>query len=191
MATGKRDAEATRLRLLSAGATEFARYGIAGARVDRIAAAAKSNRAQIYHYFDSKEGLLNAVFERLVARVLSEAPMDAHDLPGYAGLLFDGYEADPEVIRLTTWYRLERGSADDLIASIVASNKAKVDAIAEAQRDGSVSTKFSPEVVLVLVIHTAALWASLTAEYKHLTASLSTTKRREVVTSVVASITNP
>jgi hypothetical protein len=31
--------------------TEFAQYGIAGARVERIGEAADSNKAQIYHYF--------------------------------------------------------------------------------------------------------------------------------------------
>ena len=36
-----RDAQATRRRLLDAAAAEFAVHGIAGARVDRIAAAAK------------------------------------------------------------------------------------------------------------------------------------------------------
>jgi AcrR family transcriptional regulator len=48
-----RDAEATRQRLLDAAAEEFAARGIAGARVDRIAQAARSNKAQIYHYFGS------------------------------------------------------------------------------------------------------------------------------------------
>ena len=37
------DAQATRQRLLDAAAAEFAAFGFAGARVDRIAAAAKSN----------------------------------------------------------------------------------------------------------------------------------------------------
>ena len=40
-----RDAEATRRRLLDAATAEFAAYGIAGARVDRIAAEARSSAA--------------------------------------------------------------------------------------------------------------------------------------------------
>jgi AcrR family transcriptional regulator len=104
------DAEATKLRLLDAARDEFAAYGIAGARVDRIAEAALANKAQIYHYFDSKDGLFNAVFDRMVQRTLSEVPIDTGDLAEYAGKLFDGYEADPTVQRLATWHRLERGA---------------------------------------------------------------------------------
>ena len=47
----KRDAQATRQRIFDAATAEFAQYGIAGARIDRIAAAAGSNKAMIYHLF--------------------------------------------------------------------------------------------------------------------------------------------
>ena len=59
------DAEATRRRLIEAATSEFAEYGIAGARVDRIAADARSNKAQIYRYFKNKEGLFDAVMTEL------------------------------------------------------------------------------------------------------------------------------
>jgi AcrR family transcriptional regulator len=39
-----------------------AEYGIAGARVDRIAAAAKTNKQMIYAYFGNKDDLLDAAF---------------------------------------------------------------------------------------------------------------------------------
>ena len=66
------DAQATQRRLLEAAAQEFAARGIAGARVDRIAEAARSNKAQIYHYFGSKDELFDAVFNSLVADTLHE-----------------------------------------------------------------------------------------------------------------------
>ena len=56
-----RDAQATRRRLLDAACAEFAQYGMAGARVERIAEAAGSNKAQIYHYFGGKAQLFDAV----------------------------------------------------------------------------------------------------------------------------------
>jgi AcrR family transcriptional regulator len=34
-------------------------------RVDRIADAARSNKAQIYHYFGSKDSLFDAVFDAM------------------------------------------------------------------------------------------------------------------------------
>jgi len=45
---------ATKGRLLAAGHEEFAAHGIAGARIDRIEAAAKANRSLIYSYFGNK-----------------------------------------------------------------------------------------------------------------------------------------
>ncbi len=59
-------ADATRQRLLDAALEEFAEYGIAGAEVDRIAAVAGTNKAQIYHYFGSKDQLFDAVFTGIV-----------------------------------------------------------------------------------------------------------------------------
>ena len=61
MATATRDAEATKARLLAAATAEFAAYGVAGARVDRIAGAAQANKQLIYAYFGSKDDLFDAV----------------------------------------------------------------------------------------------------------------------------------
>ena len=44
------DAQATRGHLIAAAIEEFSARGLAGGRVDRIAAAAHANKAQIYHY---------------------------------------------------------------------------------------------------------------------------------------------
>ena len=64
VATGRRrDAEATRARILAAAKTEFARLGLAGARVDEIAVKANANKRMIYHYFGGKEDLFSAVLE--------------------------------------------------------------------------------------------------------------------------------
>ena len=85
----QRDAEATKKRLLEAGRAEFAAHGLMGARVDRIAAAAQSNKAQIYNYFESKAGLFDAVWEDLVCQIVDAMPLDVNDLPGVAVTLSD------------------------------------------------------------------------------------------------------
>jgi AcrR family transcriptional regulator len=59
----KRDAEATRARILRAATVEFARYGFGGARGDRIARRARSSERMVYYYYRSKEGLFRAVLE--------------------------------------------------------------------------------------------------------------------------------
>jgi TetR/AcrR family transcriptional regulator len=53
----------TRAAILAAAGRVFAKSGIAGARVDAIAAAARVNKALLYYYFKSKEGLYEAVVE--------------------------------------------------------------------------------------------------------------------------------
>jgi AcrR family transcriptional regulator len=183
-----RDAEATRQRLLDAAAEEFAARGIAGARVDRIAHLARSNKAQIYHYFGSKEGLFDAVFDRIVEATVNETPIDPTDLPEYAGRLFDRYQQHPEIQRLATWYRLERADGDHPIEAIVASNAAKVKAIADAQEAGVLTTRFEPAVLLGLVLTVSATWSSMTPEYSGLVKRLSVARRRQVIVDAVATL---
>jgi AcrR family transcriptional regulator len=59
-----RDPEATKARILSASKKEFAKYGLGGARVDAIAAQAKSNKRMMYHYFGNKEQLFRITLEQ-------------------------------------------------------------------------------------------------------------------------------
>jgi AcrR family transcriptional regulator len=182
------DAQATKQRLLEAAAQEFAAYGIAGGRVDRIAAAAESNKAQIYHYFGSKDGLFDAVFHELVVNTLRDVPIDVEDLAGYAGRLFDGFEAHPEIQRLATWYRLERADSDEPIAIAVKANRDKVAAIAKAQKAGKLSKHYSPADLLALISHISALWTALSPERAMSVSRSSRAHRRRVVTDAVAAI---
>jgi TetR/AcrR family transcriptional regulator len=59
----RRDPVATRKKLLSAARHEFAHSGLAGARVDEIAARAGVNKQLVYHYFGDKDALYLAVLE--------------------------------------------------------------------------------------------------------------------------------
>src|ERR1700754_3465969 len=59
----RRDPAGTRQKLLSAARREFARSGLAGARVDEIAARAGVNKQLVYHYFGDKDALYLAVLE--------------------------------------------------------------------------------------------------------------------------------
>lgn len=67
-----RDAERTRALILEAAAKEFARSGLSGARVDRIATEAGLNVRMLYYYFRSKDDLFLAVLEHAYA-VIREA----------------------------------------------------------------------------------------------------------------------
>jgi len=60
----KRNAAATRQRILDAGEREFAARGFAGARLREIAESAGVQPALIHHYFTDKHGLYRAVLDR-------------------------------------------------------------------------------------------------------------------------------
>lgn len=59
-----RDPEATKAQILDAAEEEFAKQGLNGARTEAIAKGAGVNKAMIYYYFESKEGLYKAVLQR-------------------------------------------------------------------------------------------------------------------------------
>jgi TetR/AcrR family transcriptional regulator len=61
--------EDSKQKILEAARVEFSRHGLEGARVDRIAVKSKINKAMIYYYFHSKEGLYQAVFDSIFERV--------------------------------------------------------------------------------------------------------------------------
>lgn len=78
---GKKSAHAgTALRILAAAEEHFAAEGLAGARTDEIAAAARANKAMLYYYFGDKRRLHRAVLENLFRQLragTSEAPKGA------------------------------------------------------------------------------------------------------------------
>jgi AcrR family transcriptional regulator len=158
-----RDADQTRKRLLEAASAEFAALGIAGARVDRIAGTAGCNKAMIYAYFGNKDQLFDAAFSAQVAVFLEQVPFDAAALPGYAGRLFDRYEDNPEVLRLATWYRLERPQGASLQA-VVSANRAKLEKVERAQREGALPGHYTPVELLTLVLAISQAWASTSPE---------------------------
>jgi AcrR family transcriptional regulator len=102
------DSTATKERILAAATTEFAAHGVAGARVDRIATAAKANKRAIYDYFGDKNKLFAVVLERRLAELAEAVPPSA-DLPGYSERLFEYHRAHPEALRLVMWEALEVG----------------------------------------------------------------------------------
>ena len=154
-----RDGNATRRRLLDAATAEFSRYGIAGARVDRIAAAAGANKAQIYAWYSSKDGLFDAVFAEHLALVVDLIPFDAHDLPGYAVRLYDAYLERPEIVRLAVWARLERLPTGDLLTVAADDVAAKTAAVREAQEAGVVDPGLDPHDVYAMVIGLSLTWS--------------------------------
>jgi len=70
--------QATRAKLLTAAAEEFARTGFERANVDAISLAAGYAKGTIYNYFPSKEELFLAVVEEALAQAAATAHAPAH-----------------------------------------------------------------------------------------------------------------
>lgn len=182
-----KDAARTKARLLAAAIDEFAEYGMAGARVDRIAAAAKTNKQMIYSYFGNKDRLFDAAFSSYVGGSLNRVDFDASDLPAYAGRMFDHFERDPQTLRLSTWYRLERPDGPGL-AAVAQLNRTRVQRLAEAQRAGLITDDLDPVALLVLIQSLTIAWASRTNPEFSGNRRLGRDRRRESVVTAVRRI---
>jgi TetR/AcrR family transcriptional regulator len=78
----RRNPVATRNKLLTAARREFAESGLAGARVDDIAARAGVNKQLVYHYFGDKDALYLAVLEWVYEEIRAqEKKLNLEGLP--------------------------------------------------------------------------------------------------------------
>jgi AcrR family transcriptional regulator len=152
-----RNAEATKDRILDAALAEFSAYGIAGARVDRIAEAARCNKNLIYIYFEDKETLFNTILCKHISRIHQEQPFTPDDLPAYAAKILDWVLANPDLMRLLAWSALELTPAAN--AERCAMRDKKVAALAEAQKAGQVTSAFPPDFLLIAVMSMATAWS--------------------------------
>jgi AcrR family transcriptional regulator len=110
-----RDAARTQATILAAATQEFARHGLAGARVDRIAALAKSNKRMLYYYFGGKDALFLAVLEAAYAAIRGEEQkLDLTARPPVEGMrelvafTWRHFLAHPEFISLLATENLHR-----------------------------------------------------------------------------------
>ncbi len=115
--------EETRAAILEAAIREFSREGVAGARTDAIARAARVNKALLYYYFKDKETLYGAALDQVFGG-LTTAVMEAlgRDLPprekiiAYAGAHFDYVARHPLYPRIvqSEMMRAGRGGSPHL-----------------------------------------------------------------------------
>jgi len=113
----------SRAAILQAAVREFSREGVAGARIDAIARAARVNKALLYYYFKDKEALYGEVLDQVFAG-LTVAVMEvlARPLPprkkilAYVKMHFDYIAAHPLYPRLVQaeMMRAGRGASTQL-----------------------------------------------------------------------------
>jgi AcrR family transcriptional regulator len=149
----KRDADATRSRILAAAKAEFARLGLGGARVDEIAEKAKANKRMIYHYFGNKEDLFTAVLEEAYLDIrTAEQDLQLDDLAPDKAMIrlieftWDYYLQNPEFIRLVNSANLHEGKHLRRSQKVVEASRTYVSMIQRILDRGARDGVFRPNV---------------------------------------------
>ncbi|WP_416986227.1 TetR family transcriptional regulator [Streptomyces sp. T028] len=156
--TSSTSADSTRDRIVTAARAEFARYGIAGARITRIAKAAKTSSERLYAYFRSKEELYRFIADQEIAAVAEATRLDPTDLPEYAGRVHDYFVSHPDRYRLMSWGRLEF-AGDDTDSATRETVRRKVEQLRKAQETGHLDPSWEPIDILVFLNQIAMAWA--------------------------------
>ena len=147
------DPDRTMANILQVATAEFADKGLAGARIDEIAALTSTSKRMIYYYFGSKEGLYVAVLEdayRRIRRIESElhledlAPEQA--LRTLVGFTVDYQLANPDFIRLVMNENMHRGEYITQSATIQELNIPVNHAVRDVYQRGVAAGVFRPDV---------------------------------------------
>jgi TetR/AcrR family transcriptional regulator, fatty acid metabolism regulator protein len=140
--------------ILDAAVRVFARQGFHTCRVSDIADEAGVAYGLVYHYFSSKEEILDTLFlERwdVMLAAIAEADASEHSphekLNAIAGFIVDSYRHDPDVMKViivevtraaNTFGRTHLAKIREAYAQIAA-------IVARAQSDGTFRTEITPE----------------------------------------------
>lgn len=124
-------AAATRQRILDAALAEFAANGLAGARVDEIAARAGANKRMLYAHFGGKDELWLTVLERAyAAKRAEERALDVEGLP------------PAEAMRRLVAFNLRYTAAHPEFVALL--NQENIHRAAHLQRSAQVPAMYSP-----------------------------------------------
>ncbi len=144
-----RDPERNRARILAAATAEFARVGLGGARVDRIAQRAGANKRMLYYYFGNKEALFLAVLEasyasiRNAERALHLADLDPRQaMRRLVEFTWDYYLKHPEFLTLLNSENLHRARHIRKSKNIIAMHSPFVAMVKEVLQRGVRSGQF-------------------------------------------------
>lgn len=164
-----RDPEATRTRIFDAAVAEFARHGIAGARIDRIASEAKANKQLIYAYFGNKAELFSRVLEKAMLDLAVAVPVDPDDIEGWVDRVIDYHAGHPEVLRLLFWEGLEYGANAELPDEGERREhyRKKIEALRGGQERGVITDAIPARDLLFLLI-ALANWAAVVPQMRRI-----------------------
>ncbi|MFD7404440.1 TetR family transcriptional regulator [Streptomyces sp. NPDC059866] len=179
-----RDPEATKARIFEAAVAEFARHGIAGARIDRIASEARANKQLIYAYYGNKAELFAYVLEKKMLDLAVSVPIDPDDIEGWIDRLMDYHAAHPELLRLLFWEGLEYGTAELPDEAERQDHYIRKVALVRDGQDRGVITDAIPAPDLLFLLTALANWAVVVPQIKRIVVGADDTDRDRLRTSI-------
>ncbi len=198
--------EVSRAAILQAAVREFSREGVAGARTDAIARAARVNKALLYYYFKDKETLYGAVLDQVfgglhatVHEVLARDLPPREKLLAYAGAHFDYIARHPLFPRIVQgeMMRAARGGAPHLERIVRQYFVPLFSKLVEVIREGQAAGQFRqvdprhfvPSMISVIVFHfTNAPVLRLLSQVDPLSAEIVAARRAAVLDFISAAI---
>jgi TetR/AcrR family transcriptional regulator, fatty acid metabolism regulator protein len=140
-----------RRAILDAAITVFARQGFHSARVSDVAAEAGVAYGLVYHYFDSKDQMLNELFsERWKLLLEASREMQQSDAPpreklrGVASFIIESYRHEPELMKVII-VEVTR-AANSFGRTHLPEIRAAYDVVAEIVSDAQSSGEFRADV---------------------------------------------
>ena len=144
-----RDPARARRDIMEAAREEFVEYGLDGARVDRIAERAGTNKRMLYHYIGNKEALYSRVLLQAYRDIREgEAALHLGELPPreamakLVGFTFDHFRRNPWFIRLLATENIQRGAYVSELPEIRTLHSPLVGQLAEVLAAGETAGAF-------------------------------------------------
>ena len=150
------DGLATRERIFEAARVEFAEHGLAGARVDRIAAAAHASKERLYAYFGDKRSLFIATIEENFRTLADAIAFTPDNLPAFAGAVYDHVTAHPEHARMLSWARLE--GEGEAVTAAQRVRHGEAGGGLSSSLGGDVDPRWCPDDLITMIFAIATGW---------------------------------
>jgi AcrR family transcriptional regulator len=147
------DPAQTRRNILDVATREFAAMGLAGARVDTIAERTNATKRMLYYYFGSKEGLYEAVLEKVYSDIRAlEQDLQVSRLDPVEGMralvefTFDYHDRHRDFVRLIAIENVHSARYVERLKTFQNSNASAIDTVADLLERGIASGAFRDDV---------------------------------------------
>ena len=149
----RRNPQRVRERILEAATDEFAKRGLAGARVDAIVRRAGVNKRMVYHYFGNKLALYRKVLQVVFGGQVEDLRKSMARPAGAASYWFRYNIEHPRTARLLMWEALEaRDQASHRQDPRREVFQKATDGLKSLQDKGDLTAKFEPSLLLTLMV---------------------------------------